>query len=98
MQTCSRCNTQSPDETTLCPNCQAELAIYSTRAAALARMQSNPRVRMIRIAVNEDACPACKETQRAYEKGEVPVLPVKGCSHQYGCRCFYEPMLDEIYP
>jgi hypothetical protein len=25
-------------------------------------------------------------------------LPVEGCSHALGCRCFYQPVLDEIYP
>lgn len=98
MQTCSRCNTQSPDETLICPGCQAELAVYSTSAVSLARMRANPRIRMIRIAVNHDACPACKQMQKIYTKDEVPALPVEGCSHQHGCRCFYEPVLDEIYP
>jgi hypothetical protein len=28
----------------------------------------------------------------------VPELPVRGCSHKNGCRCFYEPFLTDIYP
>ena len=27
-----------------------------------------------------------------------PTLPVEGCSHGLGCRCYYEPVLTEIYP
>ncbi len=98
MQTCSRCNTQSSDETILCPVCQVELAVFSTSAVSLVRMQVNPRISKIRIAVNHDACPACKQMQQVYYKNNVPSLPVQGCSHQYGCRCYYEPVLDEIYP
>ncbi|MEN6435139.1 MAG: zinc ribbon domain-containing protein [Anaerolineaceae bacterium] len=98
MQTCSRCNTQTPDEALTCPNCQSEMAVYSTRTVALTRLKANPRVKKIRIAVSHDACPACQQLQKAYDKENVPVLPVKGCSHEGGCRCFYEPILDEIYP
>jgi hypothetical protein len=74
------------------------MATNSTRAVALMRLKANPRVKKIRIAVSQDACPACQQLQKAYDKNEVPDLPVKECSHQNGCRCFYEPILDEIYP
>jgi hypothetical protein len=33
-----------------------------------------------------------------FPKDEVPALPVRGCSHAHGCRCFYEPALVDIYP
>lgn len=98
MQTCSKCHTQSPDSATHCVNCQADLGEFSTTAMALKRFIDNPRVRYIRVAVANDCCPACRELQGAYPKDSVPSLPTEGCSHQLGCRCFYEPFLDEIYP
>lgn len=98
MQTCSRCNTQSSDLVSVCPSCGAELAIYSTAAVALKKLQDNPRVKDIRLVVSTDACPACKQAAGTYEKSAVPALPVPGCSDANGCRCFYEPMLFEIFP
>ncbi|HVN53771.1 MAG TPA: hypothetical protein VMT46_05525 [Anaerolineaceae bacterium] len=98
MQTCTRCSTQSPDTALVCNNCQADLSIYSATAVALKRYQVNPRVRLVKIAVCSDSCPVCYEMRGAYEKDAVPGLPVEGCSHPHGCRCFYEPELDELYP
>ncbi len=65
---------------------------------ALKRFQENSRVRNVRLVVAHDACPACKNMEGTYDKNQAPNLPVEGCSHENGCRCFYEPMLDEIYP
>lgn len=98
MQTCSLCNTQSPDSVELCPNCGANLTGNSSTAVALKKFQDNPRVKNIRLVVAHDSCPACQQMEGAYDKFQAPPLPVEGCSHLYGCRCFYEPMLDEIYP
>jgi len=98
MQTCSRCYTQSPDNIQTCPNCQADLQQFSTTAVALASFNANARVKNVRLIVADDACPACQQMAATYEKGAAPALPVPGCSHEHGCRCFYEPMLDEIYP
>lgn len=98
MQTCSKCLTQSPDNIKICPNCQANLAEFSTTAVARRRLQENTRVNRIRLSVAADACPVCQEMQGTYPKGQVPILPIEGCSHANGCRCFYEPVLDEIYP
>lgn len=98
MQTCSKCHTQTFDIAVKCPNCGADLYEYSTTAVSLKRMQENTRVRDIRLVVAHNCCPACMEVEGTYEKNSVPRLPVEGCSHQYGCRCFYEPMLNEIYP
>lgn len=98
MQTCSKCGTQSPDSAKLCGKCQADLSEFSATSVALKRLQSNPRVRAIRISVGEDACPACEQMQGVYPKDQVPRLPVEGCSQSAGCRCTYEPLLDEIYP
>ncbi len=98
MQTCSRCNALSPDLAQLCLNCGADLREYSTTSVALRRLQANPRVRNIRLIVAEDACPICHRYESTYSKDEVPILPIEGCSHENGCRCFYQPSLGDIYP
>lgn len=98
MQTCTVCNAQSPDTATRCARCDSDLSRFSATAVALERFRSNPRVRMIRIMAMQDACPACQEVSGTYPKESAPTLPVEGCSHGLGCRCFYQPFLDEIYP
>lgn len=98
MQTCSLCNTQSADTVAICPNCGADLREKSNAMVALKAFQDNPRVKNVRLVVAHDACPACKLMEGSYDKHEAPSLPVLGCSHENGCRCFFEPMLDEIYP
>ncbi len=98
MRTCSRCNTQSPDDVMICPNCNANLDEISTTAVALRTFQENPRVNAVNVIVHADACPACQEIQGTYAKDKAPRLPVEGCSHENGCRCFYQPLLDEIFP
>jgi hypothetical protein len=70
----------------------------SAAAQALRRMQANPRVKYIIINVPDDACPACQNLTGTYPKDQVPPLPVGLCSHPLGCRAFYAPYLDEIYP
>ncbi|MBM3144664.1 MAG: hypothetical protein FJ010_06765 [Chloroflexi bacterium] len=69
-----------------------------TPAAALEKLQKNPRVRDIRLVVSADCCPVCAAQEGTYAKDQVPAVPVQGCSHPQGCRCFYEPMLKELYP
>jgi hypothetical protein len=64
----------------------------------LKKLQDNPRVKSIRVIVADDCCPTCAMYEGTYEKNEVVKLPIEGCSHQNGCRCFYEPMLNIIYP
>ena len=98
MQTCSLCQSQSPDTAIHCVNCGAELSVYSNIAVALKRMMENPRITKIRVIVADDCCPACRQVEGTYQKEEVPSLPVQGCSHSLGCRCFYEPILDVLYP
>jgi len=95
MQTCSRCNASSPDDAKNCVNCQADLREFSTTAVALKRWQDNPRVRAIRVTVADDACPHCYQLLNTYPKDKVPPLPHLGCSHANGCRCFYEPVLED---
>ncbi len=98
MQTCSRCQAQSVDSALFCSNCQADLRQFSVTAVSLKKMQDNSRVKMVRVSVAADACPACQQAMGVYKKDQAPALPVAGCSHPNGCRCFYDPILDEIYP
>jgi hypothetical protein len=95
MQTCSKCNASSPDDAQTCVNCSSDLSVYSTTAVALKRLVENPRVRAIRVSVADDACPYCYELLKTYPKDKVPRLPHEGCSHANGCRCFYEPVLED---
>jgi hypothetical protein len=65
---------------------------------ALEKFQKNPRVKSVRLIVANDCCPTCATYEGTYDKEKAPKLPIEGCSHQFGCRCFYEPMLETIYP
>ncbi len=98
MQICSRCQTSNLDSALLCSNCKADLSDWSVSAIALKEMRDNQRVSHIRVSVSGDCCPACSEAEGVYRKEEVPQLPIMGCSHNLGCRCFYMPVLDELYP
>jgi hypothetical protein len=98
MQTCGNCNTQSPDVVKTCPKCGSTLAETSLTALARKKLQANDRVSLIRVSVMDTCCPACAAVMGTYPKDAVPILPVRGCSHGLGCRCFYEPVLTEVYP
>lgn len=98
MQTCSRCSNHAPDSSITCPTCQADLREFSESAVALKRMIANPRIRAVRILVANDACPVCQNFEGNYAKNAVPALPIPGCSCPGSCNCFYEPILEEIYP
>jgi len=98
VQTCSICNAVSPDESKTCTNCGADLFEFSSTAIARKRFLSNPRIKQVRYVVMDDACPACQDLEGTFNKDALPELPVKGCSHEHGCRCFYIPCLEEIYP
>lgn len=65
---------------------------------SLERMKANPRVKYVVVIVPEDACPACQNLTGTYPKDEVPRLPIEKCSHRLGCRSYYLPYLDEIFP
>jgi RNA polymerase subunit RPABC4/transcription elongation factor Spt4 len=98
VQICSKCHASAPDEADKCPSCGADLREWSETAVALKRLQENPRVIYVRIAVAHNCCPVCRQAEGAYAKESAPHLPIEGCSHAQGCRCFYQPVLDEIYP
>jgi hypothetical protein len=65
---------------------------------SLKRMIANPRIKYIVIVAPEDACPACQNLTGTYPKDHVPQLPYEECSHPNGCRSYYAPYLDEIFP
>ena len=98
MQLCAQCNHSSSDSAEFCVNCGSQLSEFSTTAQALTRMRAKDRITMVRVVVSHDACPACMSVEGTYLKEEVPILPVRDCSHLAGCRCFYEPVLEVIYP
>lgn len=75
-----------------------QLKENSPQNAALKKFQDNDRVRNVRLMVSGDCCPVCTAHEGTYDKFEAPALPIEGCSHPKGCRCFYEPMLTTIYP
>lgn len=70
----------------------------SSAYKSLKTLQANPRVKYIVVIVPADACPACQNLAGTYPKDQVPRLPIEDCSHPMGCRAYYEPYLDEIYP
>jgi len=98
MQTCAKCHSLSDDDAIICSNCGEKLPEGNTVMIALKKFQENHRVVSVRLVVADDACPACREVSGTYKKEVAPTLPLVTCSHEGGCRCFYEPMLDEIYP
>ncbi len=98
MQTCTKCNALSPDEATHCVRCQSDLSEWSTTSVALKRYQTSKNVSLIYIVAADNCCPACREMIGGYPKDQVPKLPVEGCSHAKGCRCFYQPKLTDIFP
>ncbi len=69
-----------------------------TPREALEFMRRDPAVVAVRVIVSADACPACRAYEGTYAPDEAPLLPVEDCSNPLGCRCFYEPVLDDIYP
>jgi len=70
----------------------------SEAAKSLERMLANPRIKYIVVCVPEDACPACQNLTGTYPKDQVPRLPYEQCSHPLGCRSYYLPYLDEVFP
>jgi hypothetical protein len=66
--------------------------------AALSKIIENGVATGVRILVYHDCCPVCRAYEGAYEFGNVPQLPLEGCSHPLGCRCHYAPILDKRGP
>lgn len=94
---------QKPDQSSTIPSIKlterSEDAWENSPAAeSLERMIANPRIKYIVIVAPEDACPACQNLTGTYPKDQVPRLPFEKCSHPLGCRSYYLPYLDEIFP
>jgi hypothetical protein len=98
MQQCTICNSSNPDDILQCQECGSDLQKYSATSLSLKNIQSKPRIEQVIVSVSDNACPACARVQGIYNKFEAPSLPVKGCSHPLGCRCKYQPVMEEIYP
>ncbi len=88
----------SPNPSSRLTDRSEELWETSEAAKSLERMKVNPRIKYIVIIVPEDACPACQNLTGTYPKDHVPRLPIEECSHSLGCRSYYLPYLDEIFP
>ena len=95
-------STQPPDQTSnpslRLTDRSEDMWETSEAAQSLERMKANPRIKYVVIAVPEDACPACQNLTGTYPKDQVPRLPIEECSHPLGCRSYYLPYLDEIFP
>lgn len=98
MQTCTQCQNQNVDTERFCKTCGADLLEYSYHAIALKNYRNDPYVIAVRISVDDDACPVCQMARGSYPIDQAPQLPIQGCSHPNGCRCAYEPWLNEIHP
>lgn len=70
----------------------------STAAQALRQLLENARIKYIVVNVPAEACPVCTGLAGTYPKNAAPRLPIEECSHPMGCRAFYAPYLDEVYP
>lgn len=64
----------------------------------LEKIESGGIATKVRILANHDSCPVCRRLEGAYDFKEVPELPLEGCSHPMGCRCYYAPVLDRLGP
>lgn len=64
----------------------------------LEKIESGGIATKVRILANQDCCPVCRRVEGAYDFHEVPELPLEGCSHPLGCRCYYAPVLDRRGP
>jgi hypothetical protein len=62
------------------------------------KIQAGGIATKIRILANHDNCPVCRRVEGAYDFDDVPELPLEGCSHPMGCRCYYAPVLDRRGP
>jgi hypothetical protein len=69
-----------------------------THRRMLEKIQSGGIATKVRVLANHDCCPVCRRVEGAYDFDDVPELPLEGCSHPLGCRCFYAPVLDRRGP
>jgi len=74
-----------------------EVDKQAEQKAALGKIRDGLATK-VRILANRDCCPYCKAVEGVYGFDDVPSLPLEGCSHANGCRCFYAPVLDYFGP
>ena len=98
MSTTPKKDTKSPKPVTKISDRTYEAWENSDAAVALKRLKANPRIKYIVLTAPADACPACQQLVGTYPKDEVPLLPYEECSHPLGCRAFYMPFIEELYP
>lgn len=72
-------------------------------SVAIGRRQSRDELRElskeefisgVEILCQDDSCPVCKAAAKVYPLDKAPLLPIKGCTHEDGCRCCYSPVVD----
>ena len=65
-----------------------EAAAFNARF--IEQLPQRPWLRDVRIALERDACLACRCTPRSVARSELPALPHPRCTRQHGCACWYE--------
>lgn len=65
-----------------------EAAAFNARF--IEQLPQRPWLRDIRIAIEQNACLACRCAPRSVARAELPALPHRRCTRQYGCACWYE--------
>jgi hypothetical protein len=68
--------------------------IAANNKAALGNYKRSGVVSQVEILCTADSCPTCKATSGIYPIANVPLLPIKNCTHDQGCRCCYLPVVD----
>lgn len=72
--------------------------LNSKAVQSLKRMRENPRIKYVVVIAPANACPACQQLVGTYPKDQTPRLPIEYCSNPNGCRSYYLPYLQDIYP
>ena len=100
MRECATCHTKSEDQVIRCTKCGTDLRIDSITAQALRSILASPRATGVYVVARDRACPACRRAQGTFAKnsGQVPPIPILGCSCPGGCSCRYEPLVVEVGP
>lgn len=80
------------------PKVKTPQDIVKEHKVALDKILKGGVATKVRILANDDCCPVCRAMEGAYAFEDVPALPVEGCSHVEGCRCYYAPVLDRRGP
>jgi hypothetical protein len=49
-----------------------------------------PWINRVRVTMEQNACLACRSQPYELDLDELPALPHRRCTRQYGCACWYE--------